>query len=108
MSEATWKKSSFCGEGESCIHLAAGDRGTIRLTETSDPSGAVLTLAPTTWRAWQEDIRLGRVPDGGETGPDGTLRLRTHPQGPVVTTTTPQWEAFAAGVRAGEFDRLAG
>lgn len=52
--------------------------------------------------------------DGGgncvEAGPldDGTdrvaVRHSTDPAGPVIVYTKPEWEAFVAGVRAGEFD----
>lgn len=110
---ATWQKSSYCGTGESCIHLAPAPDGAVRLTESSDPSGAVLTLTPSTWRAWRAAIKGGRMPEtGAEASPGGVLRLRADGGDGdgtvVVTTTTAQWEAFAAGVRAGEFDRLAG
>ncbi|WP_175408936.1 DUF397 domain-containing protein [Streptomyces sp. TRM64462] len=112
MTSATaWQKSSYCGTGESCIHLAPAPQGAVRLTESSDPTGAILTLAPATWRAWRDAIKGGRLPGGGtvEAGPGGVLRLRSADHPAVVVTTSPaQWDAFAAGVRDGEFDRLAG
>ncbi|MDF3141633.1 MULTISPECIES: DUF397 domain-containing protein [unclassified Streptomyces] len=42
----TWQKSSYCSEGASCVHIAASTE-TIHLTESSDPTGAILnaTLA---------------------------------------------------------------
>ncbi|MFF3415202.1 DUF397 domain-containing protein [Streptomyces sp. NPDC002698] len=48
----TWQKSSYCGEGEACVHVA-GERasGAIRLTESGDPSGAILTAAPAAFRS---------------------------------------------------------
>ncbi|MCK8438366.1 DUF397 domain-containing protein [Streptomyces sp. D2-8] len=45
MSTSHWQKSSYCGEGESCIHVGAAGE-TIRLTESSDPTGAILTATP--------------------------------------------------------------
>ncbi|GAA4912395.1 DUF397 domain-containing protein [Streptomyces coeruleoprunus] len=103
-----WQKSSYCAEGDACIHLAPAPHGAVRLTETSDPTGAILTLAPATWRTWREAIEDGRLPEGGTAGPGGVLRLRGgDPQEVLVTTSTAQWEAFAAGVRAGEFDHMA-
>ncbi|MCP9944369.1 DUF397 domain-containing protein [Streptomyces somaliensis] len=106
----TWRKSSHCATGDACIHLAPAPRGAVRLVESSDPTGAVLTLAPATWRAWREAVNAGRLPlPGVERGPGGVLRLRSADDpGVVVTTTAVQWDAFAAGVRDGEFDRLAG
>jgi hypothetical protein len=37
----TWQKSSYCGQGDSCVHIAA-DAGTIHLTESGDPAGVIL------------------------------------------------------------------
>ncbi|MFE6483995.1 DUF397 domain-containing protein [Streptomyces sp. NPDC057757] len=50
MPEPTWQKSSFCAQGNSCVHVAAGTAGTIHLTESSDPTAAILTAAPATFR----------------------------------------------------------
>lgn len=58
-----WQKSSYCGQGESCVHVAAmqksshcqegeacvhisADPTTIRLIESADPTQAVLDAAP--------------------------------------------------------------
>ncbi|WP_308315277.1 DUF397 domain-containing protein [Streptomyces sp. ISL-100] len=45
-----WQKSSYCGEGESCVHATATG-GTVRLTESGDPTRAILRTTPTTWAA---------------------------------------------------------
>ncbi|WP_155058900.1 DUF397 domain-containing protein [Streptomyces blattellae] len=45
MSTTPWQKSSYCGEGESCVHVATTAK-TIHLTESSDPTGAILTATP--------------------------------------------------------------
>ncbi|MET9410438.1 DUF397 domain-containing protein [Streptomyces sp. NPDC002935] len=52
MPTTTWQKSSRCGEGEACIHVA-GERasGAIHLTESGDPGGAILTAAPAAFRS---------------------------------------------------------
>ncbi|KUN94551.1 DUF397 domain-containing protein [Streptomyces caeruleatus] len=50
MHERTWQKSSFCGEGDSCVHVATTTE-TIHLTESSDPTGAILTATPATFEA---------------------------------------------------------
>ncbi|WP_406476099.1 DUF397 domain-containing protein [Streptomyces sp. NBC_01615] len=47
----TWQKSSYCSEGDSCVHVAGGDAGTIHLTESSDPSGAILGATPVAFDA---------------------------------------------------------
>jgi hypothetical protein len=40
-----WQKSSYCGEGESCLHVAA-TATRIHVTESADPSESILTAAP--------------------------------------------------------------
>ncbi|KUL24503.1 DUF397 domain-containing protein [Streptomyces regalis] len=50
MHERTWQKSSFCGEGDSCVHVATATE-TIHLAESSDPTGAILTATPAAFEA---------------------------------------------------------
>ncbi|MEV0117936.1 DUF397 domain-containing protein [Streptomyces sp. NPDC050844] len=48
----TWQKSSYCSEGSSCVHVAASITGTaVHLTESADPSGAILTAPPEAFSA---------------------------------------------------------
>ncbi|NGO79861.1 DUF397 domain-containing protein [Streptomyces sp. YC504] len=93
-----WQKSSYCGQGESCVHVAADD-ATVLLMESADPSGAVLRMPQNEFADLLADIKAGAP---APTAPDGTVRL-----GPV-TTTTERWHAFQEGVRHGEFDHFAG
>ncbi|MEU5772491.1 DUF397 domain-containing protein [Streptomyces venezuelae] len=51
MTKLTWHKSSYCGEGDSCIHVAATATGTIHLTESSDPTAAILSTTPAAFAA---------------------------------------------------------
>ncbi|MET7702824.1 MULTISPECIES: DUF397 domain-containing protein [unclassified Streptomyces] len=44
-----WQKSSYCPEGNSCVHVAAAP-GAIQLTETADPGEAILKAAPAAFR----------------------------------------------------------
>ncbi|GCB48009.1 DUF397 domain-containing protein [Streptomyces sp. NL15-2K] len=46
----TWKKSSYCGTGDSCVHIAASG-GTIHLTESADPHGVILDARPPAFSA---------------------------------------------------------
>ncbi|MEU5657432.1 DUF397 domain-containing protein [Streptomyces sp. NPDC047737] len=50
MTTSDWQKSSYCAQGEACMHVAA-DQGAIALTESSDPSGAILRTDPSAWAA---------------------------------------------------------
>ncbi|MFI7322125.1 DUF397 domain-containing protein [Streptomyces venezuelae] len=51
MPELTWQKSSYCQEGNSCVHIATDPTGTIHLTESSDPTAAILRTTPTAFAA---------------------------------------------------------
>ncbi|MFJ4837914.1 DUF397 domain-containing protein [Streptomyces sp. NPDC088746] len=50
MTTPDWQKSSYCAQGEACIHIAA-DQGSVALTESSDPTGAILRTSPSAWAA---------------------------------------------------------
>ncbi|MEV5161694.1 DUF397 domain-containing protein [Streptomyces sp. NPDC053728] len=45
MTAPDWQRSSYCAQGEACIHIAA-DHGSVALTESGDPSGAILRTSP--------------------------------------------------------------
>jgi hypothetical protein len=51
MSTTTWQKSSYCGEGEACVHVATTAAETIHLTESGDPARAILTATPAAFDA---------------------------------------------------------
>ncbi len=44
----TWQKSSYCAEGEACLNVTATG-GSVKVTESADPRGAILTTTPATW-----------------------------------------------------------
>ncbi|MFJ8858811.1 DUF397 domain-containing protein [Streptomyces sp. NPDC102451] len=48
MSALAWQKSSYCAQGNSCVHVAV-DQGSVALTESGDPSGATLRATPAAW-----------------------------------------------------------
>lgn len=45
-----WQKSSYCSEGNSCVHIATTAE-TIHITESSDPTGSILTATPASFSA---------------------------------------------------------
>ncbi|MFF1376364.1 DUF397 domain-containing protein [Streptomyces sp. NPDC058308] len=59
----SWQKSSYCSEGSSCIHVAVTATNTIRLTESADPTGAIVRTTPTAFAAL---IRNAKQPAGAE------------------------------------------
>ncbi|MEU0744001.1 DUF397 domain-containing protein [Streptomyces sp. NPDC006134] len=112
-----WQKSSYCGEGESCVHVAATGNG-VHLTESSDPTGSILTATPAAFgdllAALKADPRAARATDLRVSFPhegDADAPVRVHAAGApdtVVTTDRQKWDTFVRGVRAGEFDHFAG
>ena len=109
MPATEWQKSSYCAQGDSCVHVAGTDDGHVHLTESSDPSGSILTTTPARFRALLDAVRAGGSSSGGievshEAG-GGVVRLRET--GVVVTTTSEKWDAFVRGAKDGEFDHFA-
>jgi hypothetical protein len=56
VSHQTWQKSSYCQEGDACVHIS-GTPESIRLTESADPAQAVLTTTPTAFAALLTSVR---------------------------------------------------
>ncbi|MBA4865549.1 DUF397 domain-containing protein [Streptomyces sp. PSKA54] len=54
---ASWQKSSYCGQGESCVHVAAC-AGTVHITESSDPSRSILAATPRAFCALIHTLKL--------------------------------------------------
>ena len=103
MPPLTWQKSSFCPEGNSCIHIAATP-GTIHMTESADPSGAILDITPTSFQALLTTLKKEPTPTSQGTNDDAPLYLRSAET--VLTTDRRKWNAFVLGVQAGEFDHF--
>ncbi|WP_406013924.1 DUF397 domain-containing protein [Streptomyces sp. NBC_00984] len=61
MSAYVWQKSSYCAQGEACIHVAKARTGTVSLTESGDPTGAILHTTPTAWAALLRTIKEDRT-----------------------------------------------
>ncbi|KUO10842.1 DUF397 domain-containing protein [Streptomyces sp. DSM 15324] len=60
---ATAQKSSYCAQGEACVHISTAPHAhTIHLTESADPAHTVLSATPTAFAALLRT--LGRNPDG--------------------------------------------
>lgn len=52
-----WQKSSYCQEGEACVHISA-DPTTIHLTESADPAQAVLDTTPSAFGALIRSLKV--------------------------------------------------
>ncbi|MFJ8827964.1 DUF397 domain-containing protein [Streptomyces sp. NPDC102467] len=51
MRDPNWQKSSYCSEGNSCVHVSGDDTTHIRVTESADPREAILTATPAAFAA---------------------------------------------------------
>ncbi|MDT9693248.1 DUF397 domain-containing protein [Streptomyces sp. P9(2023)] len=101
----TWQKSSYCSEGDACVHVATAPDGHIRLTESADPTGSILTVTPDRFRALLDALKAGDTAVGITVahGPGDAVHLRADG---TVTTDARKWDAFVRGVRDGEFDHF--
>ncbi|MFD4501978.1 DUF397 domain-containing protein [Streptomyces sp. NPDC058457] len=97
-----WQKSSYCSEGASCIHIAATPTA-IHLTESADPTGAILTTTRAAFGTLLTTLKRQPAPGGHDEPTPVYIRSATT----VVTTDRRKWRAFVLGVQAGEFDHFA-
>ncbi|MBO0916854.1 DUF397 domain-containing protein [Streptomyces sp. NBC_01260] len=58
----SWQRSSYCAQGEACLHVAAHN-GKVRLTESGDPSGAILRTTPAALDALLRTLKEDRLHD---------------------------------------------
>ncbi|WP_406428185.1 DUF397 domain-containing protein [Streptomyces sp. NBC_01589] len=56
MATSTWQRSSYCAQGEACIHVAAHDDA-INVMESSDPTGTILRTTPAAWAALVRTVK---------------------------------------------------
>ncbi|MGW0821999.1 DUF397 domain-containing protein [Streptomyces sp. NPDC002845] len=56
MHTLSWQKSSYCQEGDACVHISVGPE-TIDVTESADPTQAILTAAPEVFRAFLHSLK---------------------------------------------------
>lgn len=61
MPMSSWQKSSYCGEGDACIHISASPARTVHLTESGDPTGAILRTTPAAWAALVRSLKENRA-----------------------------------------------
>jgi hypothetical protein len=63
MTSAAWRKSSRSGSGSQqngCVEVARNRPGMVAVRDSKDPSGPVLSVAPTTWRDLIADVKAGQ------------------------------------------------
>ncbi|WP_328782096.1 DUF397 domain-containing protein [Streptomyces canus] len=57
MPTTTWRKSSYCQEGEACVHISTDPDG-VHLTDTdSDPARTVVTVTPAAFTTFLDLVK---------------------------------------------------
>ncbi|MFE0582966.1 MULTISPECIES: DUF397 domain-containing protein [unclassified Streptomyces] len=67
MSVLSWHKSSYCGTGEACVHVAAAARdGAVRVAGSDAPGEDHLIVSPAAWSAFLRAVKAAPgVREGG-------------------------------------------
>ncbi|RSO13455.1 DUF397 domain-containing protein [Streptomyces sp. WAC 06783] len=61
MTRPNWTRSSFCSEGNACLHVAADERGEGANLMESDTPETILGAAPQALRGLIGHIKAGRL-----------------------------------------------
>ncbi|MGW7328332.1 DUF397 domain-containing protein [Streptomyces sp. NPDC054840] len=58
MTQLSWRKSSFCQEGEACVHVATTvPDAAVNVAGSTDPGEDHLTLSPAAWSAFLQAVK---------------------------------------------------
>ncbi|AHH21054.1 hypothetical protein NONO_c62840 [Nocardia nova SH22a] len=109
---STWFKSTFSGGEKTCVEVAhRSDAVLIRDSKYTgrDADQPIITVPPVDWPAF---LSLAAAGDSGIVNDE--LSLTVYASGNAVIAcgetslayNAEEWEAFAKGIAAGEFDRL--
>ncbi|WP_411113399.1 DUF397 domain-containing protein [Streptomyces sp. 029-5] len=69
MSALHWQKSTFSGEANGCVYLAAADDGSIKIQESDEPD-VIVTTTPEKLRAFILGVKAGEFDHFAATDPD--------------------------------------
>jgi hypothetical protein len=59
LSHATWRKSTYSGNGGDCVEVARNLPGTVAVRDSKDSQGPVLVIAAKDWRAFTAEVKAG-------------------------------------------------
>ncbi|WP_037772877.1 DUF397 domain-containing protein [Streptomyces sclerotialus] len=106
--ERAWFKSSYSsGEGGECVEMAQS-AGKVRIRDSKDKAGPVLSIAPAGWAAFVEFAEQAWIKSSYSTGSGGEcvevaqsadmVRIRDSKDkaGPVLSIGPAGWAAFVA------------
>jgi hypothetical protein len=98
LSDLNWRNAS--DTANSCVDVALDD-ALVRVRDSKDPDGPTLSFDLRAWRLTLSAVRAYSYPPGTFTGPNGVTWQR---DGVERRFTWAEWDAFAAGVKRGDFD----
>ncbi|WP_190813204.1 DUF397 domain-containing protein [Saccharopolyspora pogona] len=105
-----WFKSSFSNPSQACVEVRFSDRA-VHVRDSKDRGeGPVISVSGNAWSTLLAEV-AGRLPVGTSRTirivhrTDGGADLQSLPaRSLTLSYTATEWDAFVAGVRAGEFD----
>lgn len=59
---ATWRKSSYSGEGGDCVEVAEGFPGILPIRDSKDTSGPNLAFDTQTWTSFMTALKADELP----------------------------------------------
>ncbi|MEU8779265.1 DUF397 domain-containing protein [Streptomyces sp. NPDC048606] len=54
-----WRKSSYCGEGDACVYVAAAPGTLVRVADRADPAHLVMATTHDAWAAFVAAVKRG-------------------------------------------------
>ncbi|MDH6138930.1 hypothetical protein P3T35_000919 [Kitasatospora sp. GP30] len=63
LSGASWRKSSYSGNGGTCVEVADGFPGVMPVRDSKDPEGGALVVPADAWRAFVGAVKAGSFPN---------------------------------------------
>ncbi|MET9958928.1 DUF397 domain-containing protein [Streptomyces sp. NPDC006326] len=65
--QPAWRKSSYCGEGEACVYVAAAPGHLVRVADRADPAHLVLATTQAAWTAFLDAVKTSDGPGAADT-----------------------------------------
>jgi hypothetical protein len=54
-----WRKSSYSGQGNTCVEVAANVPGVVAVRDSKDPAGPRLVFTASEWRSFAVQVKAG-------------------------------------------------
>jgi Domain of unknown function (DUF397) len=54
-----WQKSSYSGQGNTCVEVAANVPGVVAVRDSKDPAGPRLVFTASEWRSFAAQVKVG-------------------------------------------------